>query len=110
MTRDQLTIRDAQTNQPWTVPYSPGVNLASQGHVPHIMASHCVLHGAKSLGKLAAVFEALDHSGAAYPTDTQVGIIRAMSADLMTIALRFANLYMFDLAAALQERVAEKNK
>jgi NTP pyrophosphatase (non-canonical NTP hydrolase) len=68
------------------------------------------------VGKIAAVFEALDHSrdvgeaGKSEPiTPEQVQTLRAMSADLLTAALRFANLYGFDLAEALIERVKEKN-
>lgn len=105
---ETLTIRQAQAKQPWTVPYSLGVELASKSTVPHIMASHCALHAAKTVGKLAAVFEELDHSGL-LPTNEQIATIRAMSADLLTEAMRFANLYGFDLATELIERVEEKN-
>lgn len=104
-----LTIREAQTKQPWAVPYSEGVNHAtSTALVPHLLGTHCVMHAAKTIGKMAAVFEALDHSGE-LPDESQLATIRAMAADLLTEALRFANLYEFDLAAALIERVKEKN-
>lgn len=104
MDASQLTIRFAQVNQPWTVPYSGGVLIASDAHVPHILESHAVLHAAKSVGKLAAVFEGADHGR---PVD--VGLISDMAADLVTAALRLANLCDFDLATALVERVQEKN-
>lgn len=108
-----LTIRHAQVNQPWTVPYREGVQIAAGGLVPHILANHCVLHAAKSVGKLATVFEGTDHQpGSANPptlTIDQLKIVKAMSADLMTAALRFANLYSFDLATELADRVEEKN-
>ncbi len=100
-----LTLYHAQVNQPWTIPYSLAV--ASSG-VDHIMGSHIALHAAKTVGKLAAVFEALDHSRNPVSAE-QVEILRAMSADLVTAALRIANLYAFDLAHALVERVEEKN-
>lgn len=128
---DGLTIRQAQTNQPWTVPYSDGVDTAAHGTdgvpgVPHILGSHCVLHAAKSLGKIAAVYEARDHkpdeeiwkdwasnpasnSDIARERSERREEIRKMAADLMTAALRFANLEGFDLAEALVERVQEKN-
>lgn len=86
------------------------------GNVPHILASHCALHVAKTAGKLAAVFEAMDHpvSGSDYgpslPTDAQLQTIKDMAADLFTEALRFANLYRFDLAAEHARRVDEKNR
>jgi hypothetical protein len=121
MEAGKLTIRHAQLHQPWAVPYAIGVMRAQRGgDVPHILATHCALHAAKSVGKLCAVFEAMDHPapphtegglgwGPSRPSDEQLATIVAMSADLVTAALRFANLYGFDLASALMERVAEKN-
>lgn len=115
-----LTISQAQQNQPWTVPYSAGVREAagesnlndlntSAPAVPHILGSHTVLHAAKSLGKIAAVYEARDHKPEDGHDPAQHREIRAMAADLVTAALRFANLEGFDLAEALVERVKEKN-
>lgn len=117
-----LTIQQAQQNQPWTVPYSDGVRIASGevlpfqntheqgGEVPHILGSHCVLHAIKSVGKIAAVYEARDHRDGASSNDgPEREQIRAAAADLVTAALRFANLEGFDLATALVERVREKN-
>lgn len=104
-----LTIRFAQQNQPWTVPYSYGVLRAeSVGFVPHVLASHAALHAAKTVGKLAAVFERLDHRTEAIRDDERREVA-AMAADLLVIALRFANLYGFDLADELERRVEEKN-
>lgn len=119
-----LTIAQAQQNQPWTVPYSEGVDRAANpakfpDHehdeigVPHILGSHCVLHAAKSLGKIAAVYEARDHDQGGHwqsvDEESRRKEIRRMAADLMTATLRFANLEGFDLAEALVERVQEKN-
>ena len=106
--RGGLTVKHAQSRQPWTIPYSAGVERASRDSVPHIMGSHCALHAAKTAGKLAAVFEALDHRASPI-TDEELATVRDMSADLMTAALRFANLYRFDLETALRRRVFEKN-
>ncbi len=111
------SIRNRQVNQPWTQPYSIGVEHAKSNSVPHILASHCVLHATKSVGKLATVFEALDHPapgsrfrvGPMAPNDKQLQTIKDMAADLFTAALRFANLYGFDLADEHQRRVEEKN-
>lgn len=105
---DSLTIRFAQKFQPWDVPYSPGVMEAQDTSVPHILGSHCVLHAIKSLGRIASVFEQMDHSDENFSAE-QRSIVRSMSADLMTASMRFANLLGFDLAEALVERVAEKN-
>jgi hypothetical protein len=118
VSKQDLTIRYAQKRQPWTVPYARGVEHAAKADVPHILASHCVLHAAKSIGKLAAVFEELDHPdpykqacpwGRSAPSDVQLATVKAMSADRVTVALRFANLYGFDLSDELEKRVAEKN-
>lgn len=108
---ESLTIRQVQDEQPWTVPYSEGVNEAERNGVPHILASHACLHAAKSVGKLSAVFEARDHHDYFEPIERQKQLItiKAMSADLFTIALRMANLYGFDLATELVKRVREKN-
>jgi len=113
---ETLTLRQAQKEQPWTVPYAIGVLQAHKLDVPHILATHCALHTAKSVGKLAAVFEALDHPlnksgyGASVPLDAQLQTIKDMSADLVTAALRFGNLYGFSVAQELVRRVSEKNK
>jgi hypothetical protein len=104
----KLTFRQAQANQPWTVSYSPQVMEASENTVPHILGSHCVLHAAKSLGKIAAVYETLDHTGKT-PSDKDKAAIAAAAADLASAAIRFANLHGFDLATVLVERVREKN-
>ncbi len=108
MSQPDLTIKFAQKNQPWTVPYSDGVMIASSGDVPHILASHTVLHAMKSVGKLATVFEALDHTPTTI-TREQIDTVKAMAADLLTASLRLANLYGFDLADELELRVREKN-
>lgn len=99
-----MDLYELQRRQPWTVPYSPGVVTARVGPVPHILSSHAVLHAAKSVGKLAAVFEAADHG---QPVDEAT--VKAMAADLVTAALRLANLHGFDLETVLRERVKDKN-
>lgn len=107
MSSVELTIRYAQVNQPWAVPYSPGVMIASDNGVPHILGSHVALHAAKTVGKIAAVYEKLDHGE--QMTQLHKDAIAEMAADLMTAALRLANLHGFDLATVLVDRVQEKN-
>lgn len=117
MNAEKLTIYHAQKYQPWTVPYNAAIDIAANnGSIPHILGSHTVLHAIKSIGKLATVFEALDHArdtgveGKSEPITTeQIEVIKDMSADLFTAAMRFANLYGFDLAQTLTERIEEKN-
>lgn len=108
MRYQDLTISDAQRHQPWTVPYALGVLRAASSDVPHILATHDCLHAMKSLGKLAAVFESLDHTDGRI-LRSQLDIVKDMSADLLTAALRLGNLYHFDVAEVLVHRVEEKN-
>jgi hypothetical protein len=110
------TVSELQHEQPWTVPYAKGLNRAMHdGLMPHALGAHCALHVAKTAGKLATVFEALDHPGdetgwaSDIPTDAQLAMIKSMAADLFTAAMRFANLYGFDLETELLRRQVEKN-
>jgi hypothetical protein len=41
--------------------------------------------------------------------DAAIRRVKDMSADLVTVAMRFANLYGFDLESALLNRVKAKN-
>lgn len=118
MSRDphKLTLHHAQQKQPWTVPYAAAIDLAAATTIPHILGTHVALHTAKSVGKIAAVFEELDHSrdtgehGVSEKlTAKQYQVLRAMSADLVTAALRIGNLFSFDVATALVDRIEEKN-
>ena len=103
-----MHIRHAQKHQPWTVPYSGSVQRARRTGVDHIFGSHTVLHATKTVGKLASVFESLDHTDEPITAD-QEAVVRDMAADLMTAAMRLANLYGFDLETELVRRVTEKN-
>lgn len=105
---DKLTLHEAQTTQPWTVPYSIGFMDATNNSVRHAMSSHAVLHAMKTVGQLAAVFENLDHTGRDI-SPAQLAEVEGKSADLVTAAMRLANLQEFDLARALIERSEEKN-
>lgn len=106
----ELTITHAQITQPWTVPYSDVLNEAvrEDAGLGHLMGSHITLHATKTVGQIAGVFENLDHTGAP-PSSEQLTLLRGRAADLVTAALRIANLYCFDLAHALVERCEEKN-
>lgn len=91
-----MNLYDLQRRQPWTVPYRHGFTD---------MGNHAVLHAAKTVGKLSAVFEKFDHDGK--PVD--VSEIKAGAADLITAGMRLANLYGFNVETALCDRVREKN-
>lgn len=90
-----MELSELQRRQPWTVPYREGFTA---------MGNHAVLHAAKTCGKLAAVFEAQDHGAT-----VDVFAIRDGACDLVTAAMRLANLYGFDLENHLMRRVKEKN-
>lgn len=105
-----LPLRHLQQTQPWTIPYSDALNRSvfeDQG-LGHLMGTHVTLHAAKTIGQIAAVFEALDHTGQQI-TCGQVDALAGKAADLVTAAMRLANLYGFDLARAVVERSEDKN-
>ncbi len=113
---EEITIEQAQRNQPWTVPYSEEFLMCAGrearqyngGRMQHLYATHTVLHAMKSLGKMAAIFEAIDHRGGGI-LDEERATVRAMAADLLTAALRFGNLYGFSIVWELARRVRDKN-
>jgi len=106
---DSLTIRHAQIHQPWVIPYSANILMAEETTVPNILSTHAVLHAMKSVGKLASLFESLDHRDSPNLRPEDNVLLKSMSADLFTIALRLANLHGFDLAEVLCERIKDKN-
>lgn len=112
MTRlfDKITLTHLQDTQPWRVPYSPRfLDAKENGGLPHLMGTHAVLHAQKTVGQLAAVFESFDHSGRQVLDDSQREMLEGRCADLVTAAMRLANLYGFDLARRVVERSEEKN-
>lgn len=106
-----VPLRHLQDFQPWAVPYSAPFMAAVKAHdgLGHLMGSHAALHAAKTVGQIAAVFENLDHTGAQIST-AQIDTLSDKAADLVTAALRLANLYGFDLAEAVVKRSEEKNR
>ncbi len=95
------TVRFLQENQPWTVPYAPCCQTTVE------KSRHAVLHAMKSVGKLSTVFEELDHGRKDVPK--HLLLVSDMAADLMTVSLRLANLFGFDLCTVLMNRSEEKN-
>lgn len=105
-----LTIKTAQREQPWTVPYAERNRFENGTFRSPFAGKHALLHAQKTLGKIAALFEALDHDDEhSTLTDAQIETLANMSADLVSAALRFANVFHFDLESALRRRVIEKN-
>lgn len=112
MSRDfkTLTLHHLQTTQPWTLPYSPKLvaTVEADDGLGHLLATHTMLHAQKTLGQIAAIFEELDHTGADMDM-AQRDTLAGKAADLVTVAMRFANLYNFDLARAVVLRSEDKN-
>jgi hypothetical protein len=106
MNPDELTIALAQRHQPWTVPY--GKNkwwiVNDEGRL-----KHCLAHGQKTLGKIAAIVERLDHSESSWLSDSECDEVGDMAADLVSVALQIGTVVSRSIAHSLVRRVTEKN-
>ena len=101
-----LTLFKAQTAQPWTVPYGQ--------HKHHVTNSegrlkHCLFHAQKSIGKIATIVEALDHSDRSWLSDEELDHVGDMAADLVSVALQIGTTVSRSVAHALVRRVTAKN-
>lgn len=101
--RKVIDVRFLQFNLPWTVPYSEEF-AGARTAIPHIDGVHAAMHAAKSVGKLCAAFEKADHGEIVDEKEVRKG-----AAELMIVALRFANLYNFLLDEEVMDRLEEKN-
>ena len=103
---ESLTLYRAQREQPWTVPY--GANkwwvTTNEGRL-----KHCLSHAQKTLGKIAAVIERLDHADRSWLTDQESDDVGDMAADLVTVALQIGTAVSRSVAHALVRRVVQKN-
>jgi hypothetical protein len=101
-----LTLYRAQSEQPWTVPY--GKNkwwvVSDEGRL-----KHCLSHAQKTLGKIAAIVESLDHADRGWLTDDECDQVGDMAADLVTVALQVGTTVSRSVAHALVRRVVAKN-
>ena len=102
---ESVTLYRAQREQPWTVPY--GANkwwvTNDEGRL-----KHCMAHAQKTLGKIAAVVERLDHTDG-WLLDEECDEIGDMAADLVTVALQIGTAVSRSVAHALVRRVLAKN-
>lgn len=107
-TRILLTLRVLQHQLPWAIPYSPEFR-ASQQVERHRHLMHDLLHVYKSLGRIAAMAEKIDH--AKEPgLDTEA--LAQETADLVICALHIANtnpLGVFDLQHAVLASLDRRN-
>lgn len=101
-----VTIWDAQMRQPWTVPYGEGKWWVTS-HEGSL--KHALLHAQKTIGKLAAELEALDHTRKEWLSDEALDRVGDLAADLVSAALRIGNVTGRSIAHALIRRVVAKN-
>lgn len=108
---DTVTLSHLVETQPWKLPYNPAFNQATRDDrgLGHLMGTHMTLHLSKTVGQIATIFEALDHSGKMVDGE-QVKKLADLSADLVTGAMRYANLYNFNLAESVVCRSEDKNR
>lgn len=99
------TIRELQTQLPWTIHYSRDFRASPMSHKDF---GHALLHVQKAAGKLAALVNDAEHGGSLFlPEDTDKYI-----ADLVVCALRMANTCpgrTIDLQRAVENRIETKN-
>jgi len=99
------TIRELQTNFPWTTHYHHDFRASP---MPHKDFGHALLHVQKAIGKLAAVINDAEHEGSEFTKEE----VDPYIADLVVCALRLANTCpgrTIDLEQAVIERIESKN-
>lgn len=104
-----MTIRELQTNLPWTIKYSQDFRSSP---VTHKDFAHALHHVSKAAGKLHALADDMDH-------DRHVALFKEIReenekyvADLVVCALRIANTFpggVIDLERVVIERIENKN-
>jgi hypothetical protein len=103
------SIRDLQTNLPWTIHYSRDFRGNPQ---PHKDFTHALLHVCKALGKLQGLADDMDHDRATADDPTLREQYSKYVADLVVCALRASNTFpggVIDLETATIDRIEGKN-
>lgn len=101
-----LTIRELQTQLPWTVRYHRDFRSSPMAHKDF---GHALLHVQKASGKLASVVNAAEHGGSEFKPEE----VDRYVADLVVCALRMANTCpgrTIDLQRAVEDRIEAKNQ
>jgi hypothetical protein len=101
-----LTIRELQTQLPWTVRYHYDFRASP---IAHKDFAHALLHVQKAAGKLAAVVNDAEHGGSEFKPEE----IDRYVADLVICAVRMANTCpgrTIDLQRAVEDRIEDKNQ
>jgi hypothetical protein len=105
-----MTIREFQTNLPWSIKYSADFRANPQ---PHKDFAHALTHIHKATGKLSAFVDDMDHrKETALDTKWNREEYTKYIADLVICALRMANTFpggVIDLQNAVKDRLETKN-
>jgi len=105
MSKD-LTLRELQTQLPWTVHYHRDFRAAPMTHKDF---GHALLHVLKAAGKLATVVNDAEHGGSEFKPEE----VDKYVADFVVCALRMANTCpgrTIDLQRAVEDRIEVKNQ
>jgi len=100
-----LTLRELQTQLPWTIHYHHDFRTSPMAHKDF---GHALLHVVKATGKLSEIVNNAEHKGSEFkPAEVDPYI-----ADLVVCALRLANTIpgrILDLQQAVEKRIEMKN-
>jgi hypothetical protein len=113
MNRSDLTIRELQTNLPWTIRYSEDFRKTPLAHKDF---AHALTHVSKAAGRLHELVDKMDHNSAVADDTAQLSGTKATYAkyvaDLVVCAIRMANTFpsgVIDLQREVECRIEEKN-
>jgi hypothetical protein len=104
--KNDLTLRELQTQLPWTVHYHRDFRASPMAHKDF---GHALTHVFKAAGKIAAVVNDAEHGGSEFKPEE----IDRYVADLVVCALRMANTCpgrTIDLQRAVEDRIENKNQ
>ncbi len=104
-----LTLRQFQTNLPWTIRYSNDFRSSSMSHKDF---AHTLHHVSKAAGKLHGLADDMDHDRALADDPTLRAQYEGYIADLVICALRLSNTFpggVVDLQSVVHKRIEEKN-
>lgn len=108
LTKHPISLRELQERLPWAIPYSQQFR-DSQDAEGHRHLTHDLLHVYKSLGRIAAMAEKIDHGKEPGMTVDQLA---QETADLVICALHIANtnpLGGFSLQGAVLTSLDRRN-
>lgn len=104
-----LTIRELQTQLPWTIHYSQDFRAAPLAHKDF---AHTMHHVSKAAGKLHGLADDMDHDRTKADTAGLRDEYAKYIADLVVCAMRLANVFpggVVDLQRAVEDRIENKN-